>query len=149
MKMRFIYYFVKKEGLNEIAITDGDTIDAIIDQGRGILGLAKIRIEAVDSPESSIAEQAAAAAVAKKVLAHWLAKHDLKTLRIVSNSLDKYGRILGDVEVVDKEGITTEKCSEFLLAFGCVRLYHGEAKLPWIREELAKIESLAALAEAI
>jgi len=89
-----------------LKVVDGDTIDAAIDLGFDISLTKRIRLAGVDTPESRTTD------VKEKALGlevkEWLKKKlegqtDIIVKTELSDSTEKYGRILGHLFIGDKE----------------------------------------------
>jgi len=120
--------------LSNIRVIDGDTIEADIALGLGVVLVKQaIRLDSIDAPEihSDNSQEKAAGLAVKQYVVKRLAA--AKWIEIVRPERDKYGRILAIVSV---EGYSLEN---ELLDKGYVRAYHGEAKKPWAPEVLQKI----------
>ena len=112
-------------------VVDGDTIDAMIDVGFNIWVHKRIRFVGMDAWESRTRDLE----VKKKGLA---AKERLKVLlnevsskpgmfRIRSQGVGKYGRVLGELFVMDSEG-KQWNVNETLIAEGHAYIYDGGKK---------------------
>ena len=112
-------------------VVDGDTIDAMIDVGFDIWVHKRIRFVGMDAWESRTRDLD----VKKKGLA---AKERLKVLlnevsskpgmfRIKSQGVGKYGRVLGQIFIMDVEG-TQWDVNQTLITEGHGYEYHGGKK---------------------
>ena len=112
-------------------VVDGDTIDAMIDVGFDIWVHKRIRFVGMDAWESRTRDLD----VKKKGLA---AKERLKVLlnevsskpgmfRIKSQGVGKYGRVLGQIFIMDAEGIQWD-VNQTLITEGHGYEYHGGKK---------------------
>lgn len=103
-----------------LRILDGDTLEADLDLGWRITYRAKVRLARVNAPELNTAEGRAArdwAVHLLTVLADTLTHSvEWRAITVVSHSLDKYGRVLGDVRWVDSAGTTHDLAADLLLA---------------------------------
>ena len=84
--------------INEVLkIVDGDTVDILIDVGFDMLRKERVRLNRIDTPESSSKDitEKQLGLEAKEYLTNWFKKN--KKLRIKTTKDDKYGRILGDI----------------------------------------------------
>ena len=103
-------------------VVDGDTIDALIDVGFDIWFKKRIRFKGVDTWESRTRN------LEEKAL-ELIEKVSSKPgyFRIKSYGLGKYGRVLADVFIQDKEGKTI--CiNEALIKEGHAYVYEGGTK---------------------
>ena len=112
-------------------VVDGDTIDALIDVGFDIWVKKRIRFVGMDAWESRTRDLE----VKKKGLA---AKERLKVLlnevsskpgffRIKSSGVGKYGRVLGQIFIMDAEGKQWD-VNQTLITEGHGYEYHGGKK---------------------
>ena len=89
-------------------VVDGDTIDALIDVGFDIWFKKRIRFKGVDTWESRTRnlEEKALGLKAKARTKELLEKVSSKSgyFRIKSYGLGKYGRVLADIFIMDKDG---------------------------------------------
>ena len=89
-------------------VVDGDTIDALIDVGFDIWLKKRIRFKGIDAWESRTRDLAekAKGLEAKARLIELLDKVSSKPgyFRIKSHGVGKYGRVLGEIFIEDKEG---------------------------------------------
>jgi len=116
-------------------IVDGDTVKANIDLGWDIWKKNQtIRLDEIDSPEihsENLLEAKAGSAV--KTYVEKLFPIGTKTI-LKSNSLDKYGRVLGGILLPDGTDL-----SDVLLAKKVVKPYSGEKKQLWTEDQLNHI----------
>ena len=114
-----------------VRVVDGDTIDVNIDLGFSVWHKARVRMLGIDTPESRTRNLAAKALglAAKARLKEMLTG---KKLRIeCSKEKGKFGRVLGNVIAVDKDG-TEINCNDQLCVEGHARPYFGGTKVPWV-----------------
>ena len=125
------YAFVYKCKLK--SVTDGDTIRLkTIDLGFSVqLHNKAVRINGIDTPESRInirryperAKEKELGLLAKQKLKEWL----VGDITIRSYGTDKYGRVLADIFIQDKEG--KEICvNQQLITEGHAYVYDGGKK---------------------
>ena len=112
-------------------VVDGDTIDALIDVGFDIWFKKRIRFKGVDTWESRTRnlEEKALGLKAKARTKELLEKVSSKSgyFRIKSYGLGKYGRVLADVFIMDKEG-KQWNINETLISEGHAYVYDGGKK---------------------
>jgi endonuclease YncB( thermonuclease family) len=135
--MKLTYSYV----ITVVEVVDGDTVKANIDMGWDTWRHNQpIRLNGYDSPEKSSSnplEKQASAAVLKYVQS--LLPKDTKTM-LMSHSLDKYGRVLGEIMLPAAKGKKDSVAlSTALLAKKIVRPYTGDKKKPWTDAELQAI----------
>ena len=112
-------------------VVDGDTIDALIDVGFDIWVKKRIRYTGIDTWESrtrDLAEKAKgleAKARNKELLMEVSDKAGY--FRLKSHGVGKYGRVLGEIFIQDKEG-KQYNINETLKAEGHAYEYHGGKK---------------------
>jgi micrococcal nuclease len=122
----------------EFRTIDGDTQEVLLDLGFHTSIRVHTRLEGIDAPEKNTD----AGKAVSLVVDQWLRSSSGTPyqLRLMSKTLDKYGRSISDF--VDRLG--DESLTEYLLRNGLVRAYDGQtARLKWSDEELADILSRA------
>ena len=114
-------------------VVDGDTVDALIDVGFDIWFKKRIRFKGVDTWESRTRnlEEKALGLKAKVRTKELLEKVSSKSgyFRIRSYGLGKYGRVLADVFIMDKDG-KQWNVNETLISEGHAYVYDGGKKKP-------------------
>ena len=112
-------------------VVDGDTVDALIDVGFDIWFKKRIRFKGVDTWESRTRnlEEKALGLKAKARTKELLEKVSSKSgyFRIKSYGLGKYGRVLADVFIMDKNG-KQWNVNETLITEGHAYVYDGGKK---------------------
>ena len=112
-------------------VVDGDTVDALIDVGFDIWFKKRIRFKGVDTWESRTRnlEEKALGLKAKARTKELLEKVSSKPgyFRIKSYGLGKYGRVLADVFIMDKDG-KQWNINETLISEGHAYVYDGGKK---------------------
>ena len=112
-------------------VVDGDTVDALIDVGFDIWFKKRIRFKGVDTWESRTRnlEEKALGLKAKARTKELLEKVSSKSgyFRIKSYGLGKYGRVLADVFIMDKNG-KQWNVNETLISEGHAYVYDGGKK---------------------
>ena len=112
-------------------VVDGDTVDALIDVGFDIWFKKRIRFKGVDTWESRTRnlEEKALGLKAKARTKELLEKVSSKSgyFRIKSYGLGKYGRVLADVFIMDKNG-KQWNINETLISEGHAYVYDGGKK---------------------
>ena len=112
-------------------VVDGDTVDALIDVGFDIWFKKRIRFKGVDTWESRTRnlEEKALGLKAKARTKELLEKVSSKSgyFRIKSYGLGKYGRVLADVFIMDKDG-KQWNINKTLISEGHAYIYDGGKK---------------------
>ena len=112
-------------------VVDGDTVDALIDVGFDIWFKKRIRFKGVDTWESRTRnlEEKALGLKAKARTKELLEKVSSKSgyFRIKSYGLGKYGRVLAEVFIMDKDG-KQWNINETLISEGHAYVYDGGKK---------------------
>ena len=112
-------------------VVDGDTVDALIDVGFDIWFKKRIRFKGVDTWESRTRnlEEKALGLKAKARTKELLEKVSSKSgyFRIKSYGLGKYGRVLADVFIMDKDG-KQWNVNKTLISEGHAYVYDGGKK---------------------
>jgi len=112
-------------------VVDGDTIDALIDVGFDIWLKKRIRFKGIDAWESRTRnlEEKAKGLEAKARLLELLDKVSSKPgyFRIKSHGLGKYGRLLGELFILDSNG-NTISINQQLIEEGHAYVYDGGKK---------------------
>tara|TARA_Y100001973_G_scaffold76221_1_gene111419 strand:- start:72 stop:461 length:390 start_codon:yes stop_codon:yes gene_type:complete len=112
-------------------VVDGDTIDALIDVGFDIWIKKRIRYSGIDTWESrtrDLAEKAKgleAKARNKELLMEISSKSGY--FRLKSHGVGKYGRVLGEIYIEDKEG-KQYNINKTLISEGHAYVYEGGKK---------------------
>jgi len=112
-------------------VVDGDTIDALIDVGFDIWVKKRIRYSGIDTWESrtrDLAEKAKgleAKARNKELLMEVSSKSGY--FRLKSYGVGKYGRVLGEIYIEDKEG-KQYNINKTLISEGHAYIYEGGKK---------------------
>ena len=114
-----------------VRVVDGDTVDALIDVGFDIWFKKRIRFKGIDTWESRTRnlEEKALGLKAKARTKELLEKVSSKPgyFRIKSYGLGKYGRVLADVFIMDKDG-KQWNINETLISEGHAYVYDGGKK---------------------
>ena len=112
-------------------VVDGDTIDALIDVGFDIWLKKRVRFQGMDAWESRTRnlEEKAKGLEAKARLIELLDKVSDKPgyFRIRSFGLGKYGRLLGEIHIMDKDG-NQISINEQMISEGHAYVYDGGKK---------------------
>jgi micrococcal nuclease len=112
-------------------VVDGDTIDALIDVGFDIWLKKRVRFQGMDAWESRTRnlEEKAKGLEAKARLIELLDKVSDKPgyFRIRSFGLGKYGRLLGEIFIMDKDG-NQISINEQMISEGHAYVYDGGKK---------------------
>ena len=112
-------------------VVDGDTVDALIDVGFDIWFKKRIRFKGVDTWESRTRnlEEKALGLKAKARTKELLEKISSKSgyFRIKSYGLGKYGRVIADVFIEDKDG-KQWNVNKTLISEGHAYVYDGGKK---------------------
>ena len=112
-------------------VVDGDTIDALIDVGFDIWLKKRVRFQGIDAWESRTRnlEEKAKGLEAKARLIELLDKVSNKPgyFRIKSHGLGKYGRLLGETFIMDKDDKQIS-INEQLIEEGHAYIYDGGKK---------------------
>ena len=112
-------------------VVDGDTVDALIDVGFDIWFKKRIRFKGVDTWESRTRnlEEKALGLKAKARTKELLEKVSSKSgyFRLKSYGLGKYGRVLGELFIMDVDG-KQWNINETLIAEGHAYVYDGGTK---------------------
>jgi len=113
-------------------VVDGDTVDVRIDLGFDIFHSARVRMMGIDTPESRTRNlEEKALGLASKARLKELLKGKKVKIATSKEGKGKFGRILADIIVVDKEGNETNINNQ-LIEEGHARPYFGGSKVPWV-----------------
>jgi micrococcal nuclease len=114
-----------------VRVVDGDTIDALIDVGFDIWFKKRIRYKGVDTWESRTRnlEEKKLGIAAKERNKELLESVSSKPgyFRLKSYGVGKYGRVLGEIFIQDKDG-KTYNVNETLISEGHAYVYEGGKK---------------------
>ena len=112
-------------------VVDGDTVDALIDVGFDIWFKKRIRFMGLDTWESRTRdlEEKKKGLAAKARTKELLEKVSSKSgyFRLKSHGLAKYGRVLGEIFIMDKDG-KQWSVNETLITEGHAYVYDGGKK---------------------
>ena len=112
-------------------VVDGDTVDALIDGGFNIWFKKRIRFMGLDTWESRTRdlEEKKLGKLAKERTRQLLEDVSSKSgyFRVKSHGLGKYGRVLGEIFIMDKDG-KQWNVNETLIAEGHAYVYDGGKK---------------------
>ena len=112
-------------------VVDGDTVDALIDVGFDIWFKKRIRFMGLDTWESRTRdlEEKKLGKLAKERTRQLLEDVSSKSgyFRVKSHGLGKYGRVLGEIFIMDKDG-KQWNVNETLIAEGPAYVYDGGKK---------------------
>ena len=112
-------------------VVDGDTVDTLIDVGFNIWFKKRIRFMGLDTWESRTRdlEEKKLGKLAKERTRQLLEDVSSKSgyFRVKSHGLGKYGRVLADVFIMDKDG-KQWNVNETLIAEGHAYIYDGGKK---------------------
>ena len=112
-------------------VVDGDTVDALIDVGFDIWFKKRIRFMGLDTWESRTRdlEEKKLGKLAKERTRQLLEDVSSKSgyFRVKSHGLGKYGRVLGEIFIMDKDG-KQWNINETLIAEGHAYVYDGGKK---------------------
>ena len=112
-------------------VVDGDTIDALIDVGFDIWFKKRIRFMGLDTWESRTRdlEEKKLGKLAKERTRQLLEDVSSKSgyFRVKSHGLGKYGRVLGEIFIMDKDG-KQWNVNETLISEGHAYVYDGGKK---------------------
>ena len=112
-------------------VVDGDTVDALIDVGFDIWFKKRIRFMGLDTWESRTRdlEEKKLGKLAKERTRQLLEDVSSKSgyFRVKSHGLGKYGRVLGGIFIMDKDG-KQWNVNETLIAEGHAYVYDGGKK---------------------
>ena len=112
-------------------IIDGDTVDALIDVGFDIWFKKRIRFKGIDTWESRTRnlDEKKKGLAAKKRLEELLLEVSSKPgyFRIRSYGLGKYGRVLGEIFIMDESGVQWN-INDTLITEGHAYVYEGGKK---------------------
>ena len=121
--------YIYKANLDRVV--DGDTVDALIDVGFDIWFKKRIRFKGVDTWESRTRnlEEKALGLKAKARTKELLEKVSSKSgyFRIKSYGLGKYGRVIADIFIMDKDG-KQWNVNKTLISEGHAYVYDGGKK---------------------
>ena len=112
-------------------VVDGDTVDALVDVGFDIWFKKRIRFMGLDTWESRTRdlEEKKLGKLAKERTRQLLEDVSSKSgyFRVKSHGLGKYGRVLGEIFIMDKDG-KQWNVNETLIAEGHAYVYDGGKK---------------------
>lgn len=96
--------------ISNIRVIDGDTIDADIDLGFSISIRRRVRLEGIDAPETRLQSKISDPEQRKKEKLLGIKSKDFlhsicesNKIYLTSNKLDKYGRVLGEIFLIEDD----------------------------------------------
>jgi len=119
---------------------DGDTCTLEIDIDFDLRREVVVRVQGIDTPEM-IGPSKDAAVVARDLAIAWITTR-LNRLALLSKELDKYGRVLGDLQDIT----TNETLSAYLIGMKVAHAYDGGLKPVWAAAEYAAILAMPKVA---
>ena len=129
-------------GCKVTRVVDGDTVDVILDLGFSILHKCRVRLYAIDTPESRTRDkdEKARGKLAGKYLKNAIDNGKKVVLRSkLKDSKGKYGRVLGEI-IVDDININVAMIENYLAV-----AYHGQSKDDVEAEHLINRKKLIAM----
>ena len=111
----------------------------VVDLGFDLSRRVDIRVNGIDTPEM-VGVSKAAATVARDVVAAWI-KNRIDRLVLISKELDKYGRVLGDLQ----DTADGSRLSDYMINQKLAHVYNGGTKLAWSEAEYLAICASTAL----
>jgi len=129
-------------GCKVTRVVDGDTVDVVLDLGFSILHKCRVRLYAIDTPESRTRDkdEKARGKLAGKYLKDAIDNGKKVVLRSkLKDSKGKYGRVLGEI-IVDDININVAMIENHLAV-----AYHGQNKDDVEAEHLINREKLIEL----
>ena len=129
-------------GCKVTRVVDGDTVDVILDLGFSILHKCRVRLYAIDTPESRTRDkdEKARGKLAGKYLKDAIDNGKKVVLRSkLKDSKGKYGRVLGEI-IVDDININVAMIENYLAV-----AYHGQSKDDVEAEHLINRKKLIAM----
>ena len=123
-------------------VVDGDTVDVTLDLGFSILHKCRVRLYAIDTPESRTRDkdEKARGKLAGKYLKNAIDNGKKVVLRSkLKDSKGKYGRVLGEI-IVDDININVAMIENYLAV-----AYHGQSKDDVEAEHLINRKKLIAM----
>lgn len=96
--------------ISNIRVIDGDTIDADIDLGFSISIRRRVRLEGINAPETRLQSKISDPEQRKKEKLLGIKSKDFlhsicesNKIYLTSNKLDKYGRVLGEIFLIEDD----------------------------------------------
>ena len=120
-----------------VKVYDGDSISVVMNPfGQSKPHLFSVRLGGIDTPEirGGTEHERVAATVVQRVLEKKILDH---MLTVNCQGLDKYGRVLADIQM---KGISI---NAWLKVAGLAKEYGGKTKTPWTTEELDYITNFS------
>ena len=124
-------------------VVDGDTIDVVLDLGFSVLYKSRVRLYAIDTPESRTRDkdEKVRGKMASKFLSDAVSSGSVVIRTQLIDSKGKYGRVLGTVVVAGVD-INQAMCDNFLAV-----PYHGQNKAAVEAAHLVNREKLIELGQ--
>jgi micrococcal nuclease len=131
MPLTFTYPFTL------VRIMDGDTVEGDVDLGFFLSRRVTVRINGINAPEKVGAEKEAGLLV-KQCMDLWFNLRKGK-LELVSKELDKYGRVLGEIQGPPGPSNQPDHLSQWLMTAGLVKAYDGGTREPYSAAQLKSV----------
>lgn len=123
-----------------VRVLDGDTLEGLADLGFYINRRVTVRVEGTNAPEIHGDAEKAVGFQVKACVERWLSKAPATALWLVSKEVDKYGRVLGNIEV---RTTAPTNLSAWLLTTKLAQAYDGGTKHAYTPAELVAIAAIA------
>jgi endonuclease YncB( thermonuclease family) len=128
-----------------IRVLDGDTLEGYADLGFYIQRKVSVRVNGVNAPEVSGAAEKEVGLLVKSCVEKWFTalRAGPASPWLVSKEVDKYGRVLGEIEMRGAVVPPSTTLTSWLLTMKLVQPYAGDLKKPYTPQELAAIAAIA------
>jgi endonuclease YncB( thermonuclease family) len=135
MSLTFTYPFTL------VRIIDGDSVEGIADLGFHLSRRVTVRINGINAPERTGPEKDAGLLVSQCMMLWFNLR--VGKIQLASKELDKYGRVLGEIQGVTKPDEPSDMLSHWLLTAGLVKAYDGGARAPYTAAQLKAVIATA------
>ena len=130
-----------------LRVMDGDTLEGDADLGFYVSRKVTVRLNGVNAPEVTGTAEKAVGLLVKQCVERWFSRQAQMVatrLWLVSREVDKYGRVLGEIEI-RPTGLAgqTLALTPWILGNQLSKPYDGGTKLVYTPNELAAIAALA------
>jgi endonuclease YncB( thermonuclease family) len=131
-----------------IRVLDGDTVEGYADLGFYISRRVTVRLNGINAPETHGDAEKSVGLLVKACVEKWFkvaAATPNQSLWLVSKEVDKYGRVLGEIELRPVLAFSPAPASlnAWLISIQLVQTYWGGTKRPYTPQELSVIEGIA------
>ena len=129
--------------LRVVKVIDGDSLRLVVDLGFHIRRQVDVRLIGLDTPEPRGYTRAEGEYAGKQVAA-WMRRHTETRAFLISNRLDKYGRVLGEIHPGYDSAFHADLNWWLLNEVKFARPYDGGVRAEWTEAQLRPLREAMA-----